>query len=111
NPLLEEVTLAGISLDTDTLEFAFRKSIERMADRLLASPTELGLLQRLEAALSVLGSLPFEVNLWKVQNICYDLLGEVYRNLQSGAEQGDKSARQWVKTFRNLVGKLSIRIE
>jgi alpha-amylase/alpha-mannosidase (GH57 family) len=111
NPLLEEVTLAGISLDTGTLEFAFRRSIERMADRLLASPTELGLLQRLEAALSVIGSLPFEVNLWKVQNICYDVLGDVYRNLQSSAEQGDKSARQWVNTFRNLLGKLSIRIE
>ncbi len=111
DPLLEEVTLAGISLDTDTLEFACRRSIERMADRLLASPTELGLVQRLEAALGVLGSLPFEVNLWKVQNICYDLRGEVYRNLQSSAEQGDKSARQWVNTFRNLVGKLSIRIE
>ncbi|NIS72201.1 MAG: DUF3536 domain-containing protein [Proteobacteria bacterium] len=111
NPLLEEVTLAGISLDTDTLEFAFRKSIERMADRLLASPTELGLLQRLEAALSVLGSLPFEVNLWKVQNICYDLLGEVYRNLQRSAEQGDKKAREWLNGFRNLLGNLSIRIE
>jgi len=111
DPLLEEVRLEGISLDTDTLEFTLRRILERMAERLSASPTELGLLQGLESAVSLLSSLPFQVNLWKVQNICYDLLDAIYPDFRDKANQGDKRAREWIESFRVLLDKVSIRIE
>ena len=108
---LEEAEVEGIFLDADTLEYALRKSLERLADRLLANPSELHLLQRLVAGIGLLGSLPFQVNLWKVQNISYDLYQKVYPELRKRAEKGDETAGEWIGIFKRLGEKLSIRIE
>lgn len=108
---LEEAEMEGVSLDENTLEYALRKSLERMGERLLASPTGLDLLQKLEAGVSLLGSLPFQVNLWKVQNICYDMLQNAYPGFRETAEKGDESASEWVDLFRALCEKLSIWVK
>ena len=109
--LLEEAAVEGVSLDTNTLEYAFRKSLEGVADRLLASGTELGLLEKLGAAVDLLGALPFQVNLWKIQNICYDLLQNVYPEFLKRGEKGDESAREWVDHFGVICEKLSIWVD
>ncbi len=111
NTLLEEISLTGVTLDTDTLEFALRRSLERLAEQLSANPRDIGLLQNLEAGVNLIGSLPFQVNLWKVQNFCYGLLEEVYPDLRGRAEQGDESAREWTEHFTVLFDKLSIHVE
>jgi hypothetical protein len=68
-------------------------------------------LQKLEAGVSISSSLPFQVNLWKVQNFFYDLLQTVYAEFKTKADQGDKRAQQWVNCFTALGEKLSVRIE
>lgn len=108
---LDESRSEGISLDEDTLEYALRGSLERMVERLFASPKELGLLKRLNEAVGMLRSLPFQVNLWKVQNVFYDLAQTVYPELREKAHQGDEDAREWVACFTLLGGKLSVRVE
>ena len=109
--LLEEAEIEGVSLDFDTLEYALRRSLERMFDRLSLDPTTPGLLPELEAALGVLASLPFQVNLWKVQNVCYDLYQAVYPEFKEKADLNDETARGWVNHFKVLSEKLSIRVE
>ncbi|MBW2122734.1 MAG: DUF3536 domain-containing protein [Deltaproteobacteria bacterium] len=108
---LEEAEMEGVSLEANTLEYTLRRSLERMADQLLMEPASLDLLGKLDAALGLLGSLPFEVNLWKVQNACYDMLKKVYPGLKSRADRGDERARQWAASFEVFCRKLSIRTE
>jgi alpha-amylase/alpha-mannosidase (GH57 family) len=98
-------------LDEDTLEYALRGSLERMAQRFIASPTELGLLEKLHEGVGILSSLPFQVNLWRVQNTFYDLLEAVYPEFKARADQGDEKARQWLDHFTALSQKLSLRVE
>jgi alpha-amylase/alpha-mannosidase (GH57 family) len=111
DPLLEESRSEGISLDEDTLEYALRGSLERIAQRFVASPTELGLLEKLHEGVGMLSSLPFQVNLWRVQNACYDLLETVYPEFRARTDQGDENARQWLDHFTDLSQKLSLRVE
>jgi len=116
NPELIDTLLGGsksegISLDEETLEYALRKSLEGMIGGLFASPKELGLLKKVNEAVGMLRSLPFQVNLWKVQNTFYDLLQTVYPELRAKADQGDKRARKWVGHFSTLGEKLSVRVE
>lgn len=59
---------------------------------------------------SLIQSLPFEVNLRKVQNIFYTLLQNIYPDMKERAKK-DKKARSWVKVFRPLGEKLMIRVE
>jgi alpha-amylase/alpha-mannosidase (GH57 family) len=111
DPLLEESRSEGISLDEDTLEYALRGSLERIAQRFIASPTELGLLEKLHEGVGMLPTLPFQVNLWRVQNTCYDLLETVYPEFKARADQGDEKARQLLDHFTALSQKLSLRVE
>jgi alpha-amylase/alpha-mannosidase (GH57 family) len=111
NTFWQEAEVEGISLDTETLEYTLRKSLERMAHRLLVDPAGLGLLQRLETGMALLDSLPVQVNLWTVQNICYDLLESVYPEVQEKAEGGDDNAGAWAHSFKGLCGRLSISIK
>ena len=108
---LDESRSEGISLDEETLEYALRGSLQRMVERLFASPTELCLLKKVNEAVGMLRSLPFQVNLWKVQNVFYDLLQSIYPELREKANKGDEKARKWVGHFRALGEKLSVRVE
>ena len=60
--LLEAAKLLGVSLEQASLEYVFRKNVERMAELLSAHPTNLALLEKLDAALYLGSHLPFQVN-------------------------------------------------
>ncbi|HYT57004.1 MAG TPA: DUF3536 domain-containing protein [Verrucomicrobiae bacterium] len=99
--------LEGVSLDAATLEFAYRRSLEDAAMRFAIEPLIIG--QFYEVA-SLLQYLPFSVNLWKVQNIYYDLLKHVYPNKRKELGVGDEAVRSWVSRFEDLGRLLGIKI-
>jgi hypothetical protein len=109
-PLLEEARTLDVALDAATLEFAVRRSIERMAQRLFDRPNELPLLRRLETAVRLAQVLPFEVNLWKVQNVCYDLFTRAYPDFRKRAAEGNEQAQEWVQHFTALGERLRVRV-
>ena len=71
---------------------------------------ELRLLERLEAMASVAQILPFDINLWTVQNTYYEILHGLYPHVKSRAEQGDEPALEWIKHFHPLGKMLRVRI-
>ena len=99
--------LEGVSLDAATLEFAYRRSLEDAAMKFAIEPLIIG--QFYEVA-SLLQYLPFSVNLWKVQNIYYDLLKHVYPNKRKELGVGDEAVRSWVSRFEDLGRLLGIKI-
>jgi len=50
------------------------------------------------------------VNLWKVQNLFYEMMQTTYPELQQKAGQGDQKAGEWTKQFASLGEQLSIRM-
>jgi alpha-amylase/alpha-mannosidase (GH57 family) len=108
--LLEEARLAGVTLDKVSLGYTFKQTIERLAEWFRAEPADLTLLQKLQAAAGLARSLPFAVDLWKVQNVCYGMLQAVYADFRGRAEQGDKSAQMWVDHCNALGEKLLLRV-
>ena len=110
SPLLEEAGLAAAPLDTTTLEYAARKGFEDLARQSSDSPHDIEALERLNIAAELIGTLPFEINLRKVQTICYEILRKFYLDMKEKAEAGDDEALQWTKLFRELAEKLLIRV-
>jgi alpha-amylase/alpha-mannosidase (GH57 family) len=108
--LLDSVPVEGVSLDTATLEYAFRNNMERIAEQFLAQPSDFSLLQRLEVAAGLAQRVPFKADLWKVQNVYYSLLQTARPEFQAKAEQGDETARAWVDRFIALGDKLRVRV-
>ena len=108
--LLEEAKEEGVTLDAATLEFSIRKRLERIAKAFSVDPIDLTKLQSLASAASLLKSLPFQVNLWTVQNICYEIFQSHYEQIRNRAESGDGTAQAWLNHFRPLAESLSLRI-
>ena len=108
--LLKEAQLEGISLEGGSLEYSFRKALERLANSLKADPNDFSILRKLEQATTLVGGLPFRVNQWEVQNICFGMLGNVYPGYQVKAEQGDEQAGKWLQAFRSVASSLAVRV-
>ena len=108
--LLKEARLEGVSLDALTLEYSFSQALERLARGFADEPADLELLEKLKAAVELVGRLPFEVNLWKVQNGCYEIVQTSYGEFERRAEQGDTQASEWLNHFKTIAESLFIQV-
>jgi hypothetical protein len=69
--LLDEAKETQITLDGSGLGYAVRRTLERLAGAVLVAPYETAPLERLAEIAALARSLPFPVDLWKVQNLFY----------------------------------------
>jgi alpha-amylase/alpha-mannosidase (GH57 family) len=106
---LEEARASNLPLDATTLEYTLRRWLEEKASRLLEAPSDLALLQQLDAAAALARSLPFEVHLWVVENGCYRLLQQFFPQQAAKADAGDAAAREWMSHFLSLCENLRVR--
>ena len=72
-------------------------NIERLAEQLLEQPDDLSRMERLNKAAKLVRKLPFAVNLWKTQNICYNILHTNWADFQKKAGMGDKDSQEWIR--------------
>jgi hypothetical protein len=108
--LLETGRRWQVALDTTSLGYTLQTTLEHLIEQLASHPNDLSLLTTLEASAALVRSLPFEINLWKVQNIFYRLLRRIYPNTLDAADQGDAEAQVWVSHFAALGEALMIKV-
>ena len=104
--LLERAKLEGVKLDIVSLEFAYRRALERVSMKFAADPSPL-MLQRLYEIATLLEKLPFSVNLWHVQNIYYNVWQALYPHKRT--DVGDQTALSWTGRFEELGRLLGIK--
>lgn len=109
-PLLEEAHLAGATLDATALGLLLAVNIERLAEQLLEQPDDPSRMERLNSAAKLVQTLPFEVNLWKTQNVCYKLLHSHWSDFKEKADLGDKSALEWIRNAHVLAENFRLRV-
>ncbi|MDK2821687.1 MAG: hypothetical protein PWP31_1652 [Clostridia bacterium] len=109
--LLKEAEILNINLDGAGLAYTLEQTLKRLGEELRDNPNDLSLVRHLDAVIERIYSLPFEVNLRKLQNIYYGLLKTVYQNYSKEAEQGNEQARTWLNEFNTLGDKLKVRRE
>ncbi len=108
--ILDETRTWKVGLDTEGLSYLMQQTLERMMSRVATAPDDITLLKELLAAADMLHILPFPVDLWKVQNLYHEMLRTTYREFQTRAQQGDKTAQEWLSQFVPLGQQLSIRV-
>lgn len=109
--ILLEIQRTGVTPDAVTLEFALRRTIERLFARFVANPMEAGLLQRLQDTIKLVLSLPFQVRLWEAQNTYYSMMRDVAGEVSVRAERGDAEARAWLDGFIKLGEDLKVKVQ
>jgi hypothetical protein len=108
-PALEQAETADVPLDADALGFALRNTIGRLAAAWYTEPEDSARLAHLKDAVELARTLPFWVDLWRAQNIYYEVLQNIYpRILEAGGE--NKETGEWLREFRTLGDLLKVRI-
>ena len=107
--LLAAATAESIALDTATLEFAYRKTLERIAEAIAQEP-QLARLERLNRAAGALSLLPFTVNLWKVQNYLYQTMQRYPAADRPPFGGNDGIKNEWNRYLKEAGEKLAVRV-
>lgn len=105
--VLVEASAQRVALDLPSLAFAAQARLEQLAEQLEAEPDDL---DRLRAAAELAGlvrELPFEVELHRVQNTYWRLLGAHWHERCASPEA---ATGDWCATFRALGERLAVRV-
>jgi len=106
--LLDEARHAGVQLDVAGLNYTLQLAIERLAQRFLEDPAQIALLDGLIAAAELTRVMPGETNLWRTQNIYWQMLQTDYTEFARRAAAGDEDGHAWVDKFRTLGDRLNM---
>ena len=100
--LIAEAVTEGVRLDEASLVYATRQSVDAMAARFFEDSADLEQLNQLLVGVRVVLALPFEVDLWKVQNLYFHCLEQT----RFRADRSDA----WRAAFDDLGDRLSMRL-
>jgi alpha-amylase/alpha-mannosidase (GH57 family) len=109
-PLLEEAKLAGVNLDATKLGFLLKTTIERLAERLFEDSDDFSCMEQLNNAAVLARSVPFEVNLWKSQTLCFKVIHMHWSEFKAKSVQGDNDARKWIRDATLLAENFSVQL-
>ncbi|HEX3556972.1 MAG TPA: DUF3536 domain-containing protein [Thermoanaerobaculia bacterium] len=109
--LLAERESLQVDLDVQGLSYALERALETLVRRLTENPESPELLRRMESTVALARQPPFNVDLWRAQNGCYELRRTLYPLQKEQAEAGDAAAAEWVRVFQELGGRLGVRVE
>ncbi len=107
--VLEEASLAGIEVDREGVAFVLQGTIERLAAGFAAAPGEIDACQGLLAAVELARDAGFPLDLWRTQNVFYDVLhGDHWRYLH--LETADAPLQDWLELFVDLGAALRVAV-
>ncbi len=109
--VLEQVRRTGILLDKVTLEFTFRKNLERAAAAFAERPEDRSLLERFDRFAALCALLPFAVNLWSAQNLYHQVRTARLEEFRGRAAAGDAQAQDWLRLMDRLGKRLGFYVE
>jgi alpha-amylase/alpha-mannosidase (GH57 family) len=108
--LVNEARRLSLNLDETTLGFEATNKINRLMNKLLGSPNNLELLERIKNTLQVLFEINAKLDLQKAQNIFFELSRKRYPAMTKKARIKNKLAKQWIAHFKDLADFLSIKL-
>jgi alpha-amylase/alpha-mannosidase (GH57 family) len=107
--LIEDIKRWTVELDAITLGFVASTRCSKLIENVSHAPEDLSLLEAVEATLRMLGSLSLPLNMWKAQNIYFDLRKNLYQQMHEKADQQDQQAQRWVTLFNDVGKHLGMR--
>ncbi|MBN2508283.1 MAG: DUF3536 domain-containing protein [Verrucomicrobia bacterium] len=107
--LVEQARAGNVELQHHALGYAIKTNLDRRLQRLVQSPDDLPWLARTADLAEVVRALDLEINLWKTQNLCFQMLKTAAPERKTRADQGDAAAAEWLGHFRKLSDQLGFQ--
>jgi len=107
--LIDEAKAWNVDLDNEGLGYLLQQTLGAVMARFVSDPEAMALLEETADAVRLARSVPFNVDLWKVQNLYYEMVQVKRPEFQKRTEEGDKAAGEWLNQLISLGQRLLIR--
>ncbi|MBX3746878.1 MAG: DUF3536 domain-containing protein [Verrucomicrobiae bacterium] len=101
----------NVAIAVDELAYAIKGQLDRRLARLAEVPDDPGYLSRTADIAEVVRSMDIEVNLWKTQNLYFQMRRSLLASRREAAAGGDAGAAEWVGHFARLGEQFGFRTE
>lgn len=91
-----------VTVESLELEYKVRHKAEEITNKFNSNLSDISLLLETQKVIELLRSLPIEINLWHLQNICFKIAKTNYKEFLSKEKSGDKDAARWVEVFKQI---------
>jgi hypothetical protein len=104
--LLAECAATKVTLYSQDLAYALKAHFDRVGEAFVSKLQDMEPLQHFVDAAELARIAPFQSNLWKPQNIYYEMMTTALPKMRRRAAEGNEQAGAWVEKFRVLGEKL-----
>ncbi len=109
--LLEEAKAKGDLFFDDELSYAIKTRMEALMNSVAANPSNVAQIRLLRQLAELVIPLPLQFNLWKVQNIYWEMLHWLAPEYKKKADAGDEEAQGWLAEFGQLGDRLDFAVD
>src|SRR5690606_19098350 len=109
--LLGEAGELKVPLDEGGLSYVVERALESLAATHRSRPYDIATLEQLVELAALARNLPFEVDLWKTQNLFYATVHDTLVETRARADAGDARANQALPLLQRLGELLSVAVE
>jgi alpha-amylase/alpha-mannosidase (GH57 family) len=109
--LVHEAQTRRTHLFDAEISYSVKNRLEQLMDGLAKAPENLEYIKTLEELCALIVPIPMGLNLWKVQNIYWEMLQKVAPKFRDRASQADSAASEWVQQFRALGEQLGFAVD
>jgi len=109
--LADEAARLSLQLDHAMLRYEASHKINELMTRLKNSPQDTALLESIESTLRTLLTVVSELDLQPAQNVLFAVSEQAYVRMRNEANSGEKNAKKWVESFRNLAEYLGVKVD
>jgi alpha-amylase/alpha-mannosidase (GH57 family) len=107
--LVGEMTRGKFEPDTATLNFTASAAITNLMRRLLDSPDDAVLMEKINEVFRILSPLSLKYKLWECQNDYFRIGRKKAVGMQVLAGSADAQAQNWIRQFEELGGYLGVK--
>ena len=100
--LAEEIQRWSIRIDADAIGFEASRRLDEFVERLASDPKDTGIMETMGRMLGVLKGIPIKLNLWKAQNVHFNIGRQMLAEISRSADAGDSAAAKWRDDYTAL---------
>jgi hypothetical protein len=106
--MIFEAKMVSIEFESELISLEASSRIDREFKKILDAPPDANKLENVERLISVLGDLPFKLNLWNTQNTAFEIAQKIYKTMQ---EKQDEQSKAWVLAYQRLCKSIGIKLD
>ncbi|EEF58677.1 DUF3536 domain-containing protein [Pedosphaera parvula] len=108
--LCAEGKARDVNVFDEDLCYTIKNRLENMMRDFAANPENMSLLRTMEGLTDIVRTAPLDLNLWRVQNLYYEMLQLAVPKFRAAATQGDVISKDWMNLFLSLGDHLAFEV-